>query len=292
MIYSALRAVHAVGSAGGFTKAARRLNLTQPTLSAQVAGLEARYGVALFHRRGRRVEPTRLGRELLAVTRRLFDLEAEAADILASAQSLSCGHLSLGADSPHHIVAALAAFNRRYPGLTASLAIGNSEALLRDLRDYRLDVAVLAEVPADPLLVARALRRDPLVIFVPRDHELAGRRSVAISELAGRPMVMREPGSITRVLFERAARRARVPLNAVIEIDSREAVREAVAAGLGIGVVSAAEFGADQRLVAIALRAGPGEAASLTMTEYLVRLAERRPSRPVQAFLDLFAATG
>ncbi|MBI3708453.1 MAG: LysR family transcriptional regulator [Proteobacteria bacterium] len=281
--YSALRAFHAVATSGGFTKAAQQLNVTQPTLSSQVAALEARYGVTLFHRRGRRVEATALGRDLLGVTRRLFDLEAEAMDLLAAAQSLTAGHLSLGADSPHHIVEALGAFSRRYPALTVSLTIDNSESVLRDLLDYRIDLAVLADVTPDPRLATRMLRRDPLVIIVPRGHRWARKGSVALRELDGERMVMREAGSVTRAIFERGLARAGVAVKAVMEIDSREAVREAVAAGLGLGVVSAAEFGHDARLKAVPIRG-----KDLAMTESLVRLAERPPSRPVQALLDLF----
>ena len=281
---SELRAFHAVASAGGFTRAAERLHVTQPTLSSQVAALEARYDVVLLHRRGRRVEPTALGLTLLSITRRLFDVEQEAEELLAAAQTLKAGLLRLGADSPHHIIEKLAAYNRRYPGIKVSLAIGNSAGVLQDLLDYRIDVAVLADVTDDPRLVTRALRRDPLVVFVPRRHPWARRASVALADLAGQKMVMREPGSITRALIARALEKRGIALAAVIEIDSREAVREAVAAGLGLGVVSAAEFGADARLAAIPIRE-----PDVTMTEYLVRLAERRPSRAVQAFLDLFA---
>ncbi|MBI3453727.1 MAG: transcriptional regulator, partial [Rhodospirillales bacterium] len=241
----------------------------------------------LFHRRGRRVEPTALGRDLLAITRRLFDLEAEAATLLDAAQGLAAGHLSLGADSPHHIMAALANFGRRHPGINVSLTIDNSGAVLDALDDYRIDIAVLADVPQSPRLVAHALRRDPLVVMTPKGHPWAKRRSVAIKDLARQRMVMREPGSVTRAILERALARAKIAVEAVIEIDSREAAREAVAAGLGLSVISAAEFGHDRRLVAVPL-SGP----DLTMTEYLVRLAERRPSRAMEAFVELFDARG
>lgn len=287
MNFAELRAFHAVATAGGFTRAAERLNVTQPTLSSQVAVLEARFGVALFHRRGRRVEPTALGQALLGVTRRIFDLEQEAEELLSAAETLKLGELRLGADSPHHIMGRLAEFNRRHPGIRVALAVGNSEALLADLLDYRLDAAVVADVGADPRFVTRLLRRDPLVAFVPRRHPWARRAAMSLGELAGQKMVMRESGSITRAILEQALARRAIKVDAVMEIASREALREAVVAGIGIGVVSAAEFGADARLVAVPLRE-----KSLQMSEYLVRLAERRPSRAVRAFLELFEDSG
>lgn len=283
MNFAELRAFHAVASAGGFTRAAERLNLTQPTLSSQVAVLEARFGVALFHRRGRRVELTALGQSLRDVTRRIFELEQEAEELLSAAEALKSGELRLGADSPHHIMGRLAEFNRRHPGIRVALAVGNSEALLADLLDYRLDAAVVADVAADPRFVTRLLRRDPLVVFVPRNHPWTGRAAISLGELEGQRMVMRESGSITRAILEQALARRAIKIDAVMEIASREALREAVVAGLGIGVVSAAEFGADARLAAV-----PFHEKSMQMSEYLVRLAERRTSRALRAFLDLF----
>src|SRR5262249_21133958 len=130
MIYSQLRAFHAVASEGSFTRAAQRLGVTQPTLSAQVKALEDGYGVALFDRRGRGVPPTSLGEQLLGLTRRFFLLEEEAEQLLARAQHLTTGHLRLGADGPYDVVPFLAAFAARYPQVHVSLAIGNSEEVL------------------------------------------------------------------------------------------------------------------------------------------------------------------
>jgi LysR family transcriptional regulator, low CO2-responsive transcriptional regulator len=279
MNYAQLRAFHAVASAGSFTAAAAALHVTQPTLSAQVKELEERYGVRLFDRRGRRIEPTELGRSLLDITRRLFSLETEADQLLAATRGLKRGHLRVGADAPYHVMPALAAFGQKYPGVRLSLSIGNSEELLHDLFEHRSDVAVLADIVGDSRLLALPLRRDPLIAFVDRGHPWARRRRVRAAELASQCLVLREPGSITRRSFEAAMTRAGLALADVLEIGSREAVREAVAAGLGVGVVSQAEFGRDDRLRALAI-----EDLDLDTTEYAVCLAERRDLRLVRAF--------
>lgn len=297
IIYVELRAFHAVAMAGGFTAAARQLRITQPTLSSQVAQLEARNGVTLFHRRGRKVELTALGISLLEITRRLFDLEGEAAALLAAERSLASGKLALGADSPHHILGRVAEFHRRHPGVRIALSIGNSEQVLAGLFDYRLDAAVLADVPQDPRLLTRELHRDPIVVFVPREHPWAKKTAIEIKDLAGQKMVAREAGSVTRAIFERALARAKVAVDTVLEIESREAVREAVAQGLGFGVISAAEMSPDPRLKTLALRGvaserGGTEHSRLEMGEYLVRLHERRPSPAAEAFLALFPEHG
>ncbi|QEX21618.1 transcriptional regulator [Hypericibacter adhaerens] len=282
MNHAQLRAFHAVASEGSFTRAAEALHVTQPTLSGQVKALEERYGVKLFDRRGRRVHPTELGRSLLDLTRRLFSLEAEAEQILGAAKGLKRGHLRLAADAPFHVIGALSAFAKRYPGIRLSLTIGNSEEILEALVEHRADVAVLANIPENPRVHAVPFRRDRLIAFVEQNHPWAGRESLTLKELAGRRLVLREIGSTTRRLFETAMAARGLTLGEVLEVNSREAVRETVAAGLGIGVVSESEFGSDRRLVPL-----PIEAEELAMTEYVACLSERRDLSLVRAFLDI-----
>lgn len=277
-----LRAFHAVASAGGFTRAAARLGVTQPTLSGQVKALEESYGVALIERRGRQLMLTEIGAALLDLTRRIFGLTEEAEQLLAAARGLERGHLRLGADAPYHVLPALRDFTRRYPKLRLSLTVGNSETLIRDLLDHRIDVAVVANPAPDARLFAIPVRRDRLVLFVPKRHPWARRKQVTPDRLADERLVLREPGSSTRRVFETAMARAGVALEEVIEINSREAVREAVAAGLGVGVVSESEFGNDPRLVKLRLAE-----ADLGATEYVACLAERRELRLIRAFLEI-----
>ncbi|WP_119459463.1 LysR substrate-binding domain-containing protein [Rhodospirillaceae bacterium SYSU D60014] len=280
--HAQLRAFHAVASEGSFTRAAEMLHVTQPTLSGQVKALEENYGVRLFDRRGRRVEPTELGRTLLDVTRRLFSLEAEADQLLGAARGLRRGHLRIGADAPYSIIPVVGVFNRRYPGLNLSLAIGNSDHVLQDLFDHRTDVAILANLDVDPRLFAIPFQHDRLIVFVDCKHPWARRRTVRLAELAGQRFILRELGSTTRRIFETALARAGIELGEVMEIGSREAVREAVAAGLGIGVVAQAEFGQDDRIRALQVTD-----ADLESVEYVVCLAERQDLRIVRAFLDI-----
>ena len=284
--HAQLRAFHAVASEASFTRAAARLNVTQPTLSGQVKALEAHYGVRLFDRRGRGIRPTELGLALLDVTRRLFGLEAEADEILAAAKGLTRGHLRIGADAPIHVIAALAAFARRYPGIKLSVAIGNSERLLADLAEHRADVAILANPPPSPRFHAFPFREDRLIAFVERSHEWKDRGRIRLEELAGRRLVLREIGSTTRQLFEAALERHGIRAGEVLEVGSREAVREAVAAGLGIGIVAESEFGDDRRVLPL-----PFAGSELQTTEYVACLAERRDLRLVCAFLDIVERT-
>jgi len=267
---------------GGFTRAAAKLNVTQPTLSGQVGALEESYGVRLFERRGRGVETTELGQALLEVTHRLFDSDAEAERLLTAARGLTRGRLRVGADGPYHVIPLLAAFNRRHPAIELKLSFGNSEFVLRELTGRRSDVAVLPNLPKDHGLHARAFWRERVAICVDRNHPWARRRRIGLGDLSDQRLIMREVGSTTRAILERALKRAAVTPGDLLEVGSREAVREAVAAGLGVGAVFESEFGNDDRLVLLSLR-DPG----LQAVEYAACPTDRRDAPVIQAFFDL-----
>ncbi len=278
--HSQLRAFHAVATEGSFTKAAQILNVTQPTLSGQVRALEERFGVRLFDRRRRRIEVTDIGRNLLDITFRMFSLELEAVQVLSAAHALKRGHLRIGADAPYHSVPFLSAFHRRYPDLRLSMTMGNTKSLLDDLLDQRCDVAIAANVKTDSRIFATPFRQDRFIAFVDRAHPWARRRSVKLGELAGQRLLVREPTSNTRQTFDAAIARSNIVLGEVLEIGSREAIKEAVAAGLGVGVIAQSELGDDLRLKAL-----PFEGQQITSTEFVACLQERKSSPLVKAFL-------
>jgi len=281
MTPSQLRAFHLVARESGFSGAARAAGLSQPSLSAQVKALEVAYGVRLFERQGRRVRVTELGQGLYSITARLFAAEDEARALLGGALNLTRGHLRIAADSATHVMPLLARLRERHGGVTFSLRIGNSAEVLRFLLDYETDIAVMARQVSDPLLHATELRRDRLVLFVPRGHALARRRRVPLSTLAGNDIVLRERGSITREVFEQTLAGAGIQPRSLFEVQTREAVREAVAAGFGIGVVFESELGEDPRFHGLQVAD-----AALAVAEYAVCRREHRRSGLVRAFFD------
>ncbi|WP_270933551.1 LysR substrate-binding domain-containing protein [Falsiroseomonas oryzae] len=279
-IATALRAFHQVAEAGSFSAAARAGSVSQPTLSAQVKGLEATYGVALFDRRGRGARLTPLGQSLHAITARLLAAEEEARALLAGAATLTRGHLRIAADSASHVMPILARIRERHEGLTFSLAIGNSSDVIGRVLDHHADVAVTARRSSDPRLHSRLLRADRLVLFVRDDHAMARAGSVPIAALAAQDLVIRERGSITREVFEARLSEAGIRPRALLEVQSREAVREAVLAGFGIGVSFEAELPAQPGLARVLVAD-----ADLAVAEYVVCLEERRRLPLVRAFL-------
>lgn len=282
MNHSQLKAFHAVASQGSFTKAAELLHVTQPTLSDHVKALEAHYGVKLFRRQGRGVSLTSLGHALLDITRRKFTLEAEAEQLLSVAKGMMSGRLRVSADGPYLVVPLLGSFSRRYPGINISMNFGNTEKVLQDLLRLDADIAVFANFDNDERICAVPYRKEKLVVFTNREHAWSRHTSIKLEDIADQQLIVREPGSVTRQIFEQAMRQKDVQPGSLLEIGSREGVREAVAAGLGIGVTSESEFGHDDRLVSLVV-----SNAELNVTEYIACLNETRPIPVVQAFFDL-----
>lgn len=277
-----LRAFHAVAEARSFTGAAKKLRVSQPAVSLQVRALEEAFGVELFARARGSVAPTALGAALASITSSLFALEAEAAELLGAAGALLGGHLRVGADAPFHILPLLASFHAAHPGVSLSLSLGNSEAVRAAVLAGDTDVAALGDRADDPRLFAIPAAKSRQVVLVPRAHPWSKRASVRLADLHGAPFLAREPGSSTRRAFEAAAERAGVRPRVVMEIGSREALQEAVAAGLGLAVIIEAERAHDERLVALPIGDHP-----ILHVEYVACLQERRRLRAVAAFLEL-----
>lgn len=284
---SGLRAFHAVALAESFTRAARARRVSQPTLSAQVRALEEANGIRLFDRVGRSVRLTALGQSLFVITTRLMEAENEAADFLTGTKALTRGHLRIAADSARHVMGVLARFRADHPGLTFALAMGNSTSVLDQVVAYEADVAVTAKQVSDPRLHTLRLRKDKLVGFARADHPLARHRSVPIEAVAGQDLVLRERGSVTREVFEGRLAEAGIRAGSLLEVQSREAVHEAVAAGFGLGVVFGSEFRAGEGLRRIAITG-----ADLSVAEYAVCLEERRRIPLVRAFLKALSEDG
>ncbi|CAH1681306.1 Aminoethylphosphonate catabolism LysR family transcriptional regulator [Hyphomicrobiales bacterium] len=283
MRYVQLRAFHHVAISGGFSKAAHALHLTQPAISDQVRKLEEEYDVALFSRRHRQIVLTPAGHRLLAVTRRLFGAEDQALELLQEERSLRTGTLRIVADSVHHVLDVLTAFRERYPGIQVSIARGNTGSIVDTLTGYDAEIGVLGELVDERPFAVLPLNVSPIIAFAAKAHPAATGASFSLQDLAGWPLVMRERGSRTRQLLEQRATEQGVALRFAVEAEGREAVRAIVAAGDGIGFVSAAEFGEDDpQLTRIALDGPP-----LLMHEKLICLHERRNSKTIQAFFAL-----
>ncbi len=277
-----LEAFHMVAVTGSFTRAAQALHVGQPTISTHVKALEAHFGVELFHRRSRSVKLTPTGESLFTITRGLHGHQEEALALLQATRDLEAGYLSLHAVGPFDVMEVLQVFRRRYPAVTTSVRLGIEDEILRGLRDFDCDVGVVGRPVDDPDLCCEFYNRHRVLVIVHADHPLAGRRSIRLEELEGCDMVLRPTFSTTRQAFDRALSEAGVTVRPVMEINSREANREAVRRGFGAGVISETEFAPALNIQA--LRVYDTE---MSTRAYLVCLASRR-SRPL---IDTFFRT-
>jgi aminoethylphosphonate catabolism LysR family transcriptional regulator len=277
-----LRAFHQVAQEGSFTRAGLAGGVSQSTLSTQVRALEVAYSANLFDRRRRGVTLTPIGQNLFTITTRLFAAEDEAAALLGGARTLTHGHLRVAADSANHVMPLLVTLKQRHPGLTFSLRVGNSADVLQQILEYKADVGVMAKRTSDPRIHSMPLRVDRLVLFVPKSHDWGYRARVLMQELNGRSLVIRERGSITREVFENSLSEAGIRPGSVIEVQTREAVQEAVIAGFGIGIVFESEVRDHPSLHTLDI-----ENASLSVEEYVICLEERRRVPLVFSFLDI-----
>ena len=280
--HAQLKAFHAVAVHGSFTRAAERLFLSQPAISDQVRKLEERFGVLLFHRNKRSVRLTDLGERLLGITQRLFGVQAEAQELLQDSQALQTGSLVLAVDAPVHVLPQIARFCERYPGISVKIETGNTDESLSRLFNYQADLALLGRDVNDERLFSVPLRSDPMVAFVAQTHPWASRDSICLADLDDTPLVLREVGSVTRQTLEEEMSQAGLRIRAAIQVEGREAAREAVVVGIGVGVVSAAEFGSDSRVIAL-----PITDCKRRLTETLVCLREQSTRRVVATFLEI-----
>lgn len=246
-----LKAFDATARTGSMSDAARVLGLRQPTISAHIGSLEVAYGVELFHRRGRGVELTEFGAQLYEATGRIYRAEEQAAQLLLSARCQYQGHLRVCAVGPYNVTPMIRQFRVDFPSVRVSVTMGDSRHIIGRILEHADDVGVLLHAVDDGRVYCIPFRRQRLIVFAARSHPLASKPQLTVADLQGQEFVMREDGSRTRAVFEAGLLAAGVGIRSSVEMGSREGVREAVAQGLGLGVVSDSAFTEDHRVVAL-----------------------------------------
>ncbi len=249
---SGLRTFVAVVQARGLSGAARALGVSQPSVSVQLSAFERACGVLLCHRKPE-FALTDAGADVFVRARLILSRVDEFETALDDLQQ-AAGRVTVGLSTPHVAMQLLASFRAAHPGIHLQVGMGNTTTLLEDVSRCRVDVALmtLLEPPAHLLCLKVASPR--LAVCLRADDRLAGRKFLRPADLARRDVIAREPGSQTRTLFEDTLARAGVTPRVVMEVGNREAMREAVAAGLGIGMLFDNENGEDRRFALVPLQ--------------------------------------
>ncbi|MDO8933697.1 MAG: LysR substrate-binding domain-containing protein [Rhodocyclaceae bacterium] len=224
-----------------YTRAAEEMHLTQPAVFTQVKQLEENVGLPLLERIGKRLHLTTAGQEVLATCRETLDGLERLEMRLADLQGLKRGRLRIAivTTAKYLVPRLLGEFCARYPGIEAALTVTNREKLLARLAENEDDLTILGTPPESMDVTATPIADNPLIVLARRDHPLAASRSITLARLAEEPFVLREKGSGTRLATERHFAEQGLKLKVRMELGSNEAIKQAIAGGLGVSVLSA-----------------------------------------------------
>ncbi len=231
----------AVAESGGVGKGADRLMISQPAVSKQLRQFERALGVTLFDRLPGGMRLTAAGEALLPFAKRLFAIETEAERALDELKGLRQGRLAIGASMTigvYLLPDRIAAFQKAFPGIEIRWEIGNTEQIQQLLADGALDVALTEGAADRPELQAEVFRADQLLPVVRPDHPLLKQKGLAARDFLAEPLLMREVGSGTRLVVEQALLARGFAARPAMSLASTEAIKRAVAAGVGVAIVS------------------------------------------------------
>jgi len=279
-----LKIFEAVARHLSFSRAAEELHLTQPAVSMQVRSLEEAAGLPLTEQVGKRIFLTEAGAELARHARVVSQQLREAEEALAAMKGLRGGLLNIAVVSTakYFVPRLLAAFRAGFPEVELRLGVHNREAIVRQLAENEVDLAIMGRPPQELETVSEPFAENPLVFIGAPGHRLARARRIEPKLLAGEIFLLREAGSGTRAAMERFLSEHRVVPQRTVEMTSNETIKQAVMAGMGISFIS-------ERTIALELATGHIVRLSVAGTPlrrqwYVVHRAEKRLLPAAEAF--------
>ncbi len=287
-----LRIFLAVARQRSFTQASDELHLSQPDVSLHIRELEEETGLKLFDRVSKKIHLSQAGEVLREQANRIFAQLRETEQALAELKGLMRGSLLIGASTTigmYLLPRALTDFRRRFPGIKVHLKIANTQEIERLVGGMEVDVGFTGGVltPSKELKVETYLE-DELVLILSSKHPLAKKRNVRLSDLAQETFILREAGSATRQVFEQAIRKQKVEIKVGMELDSTEAIKWAVAEGLGVSVVS--KHAVRREVKGGLLSMGRIQGLRLHRPLHIVTHGQRHLPPAARAFLELLRA--
>jgi len=270
-----------------FSQAADSLFLSQPAVSNQVKLLEESYGLKLFDRSGRGVELTNPGEILLTYAERIFNLAQEADSVIEEIQGLKAGGIRISASNTlgaYYLPDILDLFRKKHPRVEIRMNVGYTQTVVEDILAFRSDLGLIGREVLHPNIVITPLWEEELVLIVPPDHPFAERRVVDREELRGQPFIMSEAGSGVRDITDGILSSAAISPQVVMELGENEAIKRAVASGMGITLISA-------MVARRELEAGQVRAVGLTGSRifrkfHIIHHKDKYLSKLIRAFLN------
>jgi Transcriptional regulator len=268
-----------------YVRAAEELHFSQPAVSAQIHQLENSLGLRLFDKIGHKTHLTPAGEELYSYSQKIFALIDEAMETMDVLRNPHYGQLHIGADTTvgtYVIPRLLGEFRNIYPNVEITLEVVNRGYLVEDLAQNRLDMVIMGKIPAELAVFAAPFAPNELVLIAPPRHRLAGCVRIPFAELAREHFLMREFGSGTRAALEEAFAHVGLPLQVSMQMGNNSAIKQSVAAGLGIALISRVAIDIEletQRLVMLDVEGFP-----LMRQWRLVHLKDKNLSSTARAF--------
>lgn len=235
-----LRAFEAVARLRSFSRAAEELHVTQPTISKQIRLLHEAVGLPLLEQIGKKVFLTQAGQELQATCGDWLATWSRFEQTIADLKGMKQGRLSIATvtTGKYFMPRVLGPFCTQYPGIEIAMEVVNRDRLIERLDRNRDDLYVMGVPPDDRAIESEPLMENPLVVIAPTEHPLARMRDIPFERLAEERFLVRERGSGTRITLEGLFRERGIALQIRMELGSNEAIKQAVAGGLGLAILS------------------------------------------------------
>lgn len=280
---------------GSFTAAARALKLTQAAVSQRVQALEQDLGVPLFYRQGGKASLTEAGQALYPEAQRILELHREARQKITGKKLPLAGELTLAASSipgEYLLPSLLSAFRKKHPHIQVRATVTDSQEVEEQVEHGHANLGLVGKRCDNSHFESRCFASDTLALIVPGKHAWSQRKRVDLDELAGQPLILREPGSGSRWCLEQAlsqAGKSLRDLNIGLELGSNEGIKEAVDQGLGVAILSTLAVKKELqtgRLQALQIKGLP-----LERDMYVIWDKRRALSIPARLFIDLLESS-
>jgi len=281
-----LKVFEAVARNLSFTRAAEELYLTQPTVSIQIKQLADIVGQPLLEQIGKRIFLTDTGRELLKVCRDIFEGLDRFEMLMSDMKGVKKGKLRLAVitTAKYFVPRLLGVFCQRYPGIDVTLKVTNRERVLQRMAENQDDLYVLGQPPEQMDVAFEPFLENPLIVLAPGNHPLAGQKNISPHRLTEEQFLMREPGSGIRLATEEFFAGHGLKLKVRMELGSNEAIKQAVAGGLGLAVLSVHTLALERNIDELAILDVTG--FPIRRHWYLVYPKDKQLSVVALAFLE------
>lgn len=265
-----------------FSKAAAALNVTQSAVTQHVANLEKVVGARLFMRRRSGLEMTRAAKDLFDISDRIRVLEQLLYERMRDYSELDGGQLRIVANAPCPAMGLMAAFKKRYPGVQIDFSLGVWVETMAQVKEREIDIGIIAEPDDVDGMHKVEIEKTHYVALLRRDHPLACKTSVSMKELARESIVLPDPGSLTRRVFETRLQELGLEARSVTTVSTFPLTKEAVLHGIGVGIILEGAYSPASELTSLRIRD-----LDQVFRNYIVCPSDKKDLRLVRSFLDL-----